>query len=75
MKRHRIKINDYLRFELRVSSKGTAMTAIFDNDFVIGKKPACPHASCNTIFLAEMTLAAQQMHSMEAVFDPEHNPN
>lgn len=70
-----IEVNKYLKFEVRKYKRGTAMTAIYDGDHIIGYKNACNHTRCNVLFIAEMTAVAEQMETFERVFSQTVNQN
>jgi hypothetical protein len=74
MKEEVVKVKEYLTFIIKTGRKGTAITCIFDEQ-IIGKKRACDHARCNVLFIAEMTLVAEQMRNFERVFEQVENLN
>ena len=74
MKTELIKVNDHLSFLLKHTKKGMKIKCFYD-DMVIGVKPPCEHNNCNVRFVAEMSIAADQMHRFEKVFEPDENLN
>lgn len=69
-----IKVNEYLSFVIRNTPKGRKITCIYDGQSIGYKKP-CEHIACDIKFIAEMSIAADQMHRFERVFEPKENLN
>lgn len=69
-----IKINEHLSFVAERTKKGYKLTCIYDG-ISIGYKNPCPHVECNTRFIAEMSIAADQMHRFEQALEPNENLN
>lgn len=69
-----LKINDYLSFIIEEKRRGDKITCLYDG-VSIGYKNPCKHLRCNMKFIAEMTLAAEEMHRFERVFEPTENLN
>lgn len=69
-----LQINDHISFVLEDTRKGYKITCLYDG-VSIGYKNPCKHVRCITKFISEMTLAAEQMHVFEKVFDQKENLN
>jgi hypothetical protein len=64
-----VYVNEYLSFVLEQKKRGLKITTILNGED-IGSKEPCPHISCATKYIAEMTLTANQMRSFEsALYD------
>jgi len=63
-----LTINTYLSFAMEKTRKGYKITCLYDGSS-IGYKDPCRHIGCVAKFIAEMTLAAEEMHRFEKAFD------
>ena len=69
-----LKINDHLSFVIESTRKGEKITCVYDG-VSIGYKNPCRHLKCNMRFVAEMTLAADEMFRFEKALEPSENLN
>lgn len=69
-----VKVNEYLSFVVQKTRKGTKINCMYDGTS-IGHKDPCWHTTCNVRFVAQMSIAADQMHRFEKIFEPKENLN
>lgn len=69
-----IKINEHLSFIIEEKRRGQKITCIYDG-ISIGYKNPCKHEKCVIKFIAEMSIAADQIFRFEKVFDLNENLN
>jgi hypothetical protein len=59
-----LAINDYLSFAIEQTPDGKKITALVDG-VSIGYKDPCKHTKCIMTFVAQMTIAAEEIHQFE----------